>query len=551
MQRTTDCVEPRDRAHRRRMRLSVLVSSVSCASLLALAAACGSGDDSQATEDAGAGSPDGGRRPGTSSSGDPGTSSSSSSSGDGGSTSSSSGGGTILKAGEAFIVDVTADGQVIYFAANGNAATLEAVPAAGGQQAVIDANVDPDNDTVGVSGGAVGIWKAVDADTGLGTFSFWTKAAGAKQNVATGSVATLFAASDDGTRIAFSVNGSATSTDLAVTSTATPVATAVLAGSTNVGSGINIASQSCFPDTSFVGKRLFSAHCPGTSANAQAARLYTVADGATTPVRLDANGGANGSLFPLWISDRAGTKLFATSSSQASNGLLFDVAMPGAPFATLDPNTVDGFMLDDESAAIYRTTEAGVAGIRRGTAVAAPVKTTLVAEPALPSQLALAGKNVGTTKILLTTLAPVDELTDVQVADVTTANQTPTAIVPTATARPIGFTRGGTHVLYLTNVTENGNALKAKPVGGSAEIAVAQNIAALAFGPGGWVVLVDNEKAVNADLSTFDLKTVDLTKGGQPTLVSSNALGDFYVSGQKLVYTKLQQGAGIYAADLP
>ncbi len=529
------------------MRLSLLVSSVSCVSLLALAAACGSGDDPQVTEDAGTGSPDGGRRPGTSTSGDPGTSSTSSSSGDGGGSTSSSG-GTILRAGEAFVLDVTADGQVIYFAANGAAASVEAVPAAGGQQVVIDANVDPENDTVGVSGAAVGIWKAVSADTGLGTFSFWTRTTSTKANVATGSVATLFAASDDGTRIAFSVNGSDASTDLAVTSTATPVATAVLTGT----SAINIASQSCFPDTSFVGKRLFSAHCPGVSPNAEAARLYTVADGATTPVRLDANGAANGTIYPLWMSDTAGMKLFATSSSQASNGLLFDVATPGAPVAVLDPSTVDGFMLNDGSAAIYRTTEAGVAGIRRGTAVASPVKTTLVAEPAQPSQLTLAGKSADATKLLLTTLTPVDDLTDVKVADVSTANQTPVAIVATASARPIGFTRGGTHVVYLTDLTANGNTLKARPVAGGAEITIAQNIAALGFGPGGWVVIVDNEKVVDADLSTFDLKTMDLTKGGQPALVSSNALSDFYVTGQKVVYTKVaQQGAGIYAADLP
>lgn len=451
----------------------------------------------------------------------------------------------LLKQGNAIAVDLTADGQVVYLSVNGNQASLEAVPAAGGQQAVIAQAIDPQTEPVSVVGAVVGIWKGLDANN-VGTFSFWTKATGLKADVATGSVATLFAGSDDGTKVAFSVNGTATTSDLAVTNTAAPSATAVLAGSTATGTGINLAAQNCSPDVGFVGKRLFSAHCSGTAAGAVAARLYTVADGATTPVRLDANGGAAGTIKAFWLTDKTGTKAFATASNAGSAGLVFSVAAPGSPLATLDADVTDGFLTDDGSAVVYRTSAAGSTGIRRASATATPAPITLVADGEL------LGANADKSKILVSVVAPVDDSTDIRVADVTTANQTPTVIVPTATARPIGFTRGGTHVVYLTDVSDTGNTLKAKPVAGGNEVTIAQDISGLAFGPGGYVIVIDTEKQVSQDVSTFDLKTVDLTKGTTLTKVSDSVLSNFFVSANKLVYSKLaQQGSGIYAADLP
>lgn len=537
------------------MRLSLLVASVSFASLAALAAACGSTDTAaDPEEDGGTSSGSSGRRPG-STSGDPGSSGSSGNEGDGGGSSGSSGtSGTapaILKQGTALFLDVTSDGQVVYIAANGNARTLEAVPATGGQQTVIDPAFDTQADEAVVSGAVVGYWKAVAANR-LGTFNLWTKAGGAKTSVATSSVATLMAGSEDGTKVAFGVNGAAgangpTNTDLAVTSTTAPSNTAVLTGTTASGSGINLASQGCSPDLGFVGKRLFAAHCSGTGTGSTAARLFTVADGATTPTRLDASGGAAGSIRAFWLTDKAGTKVFARTSNASQTGLVFDVAKANGPaIATLDTNVTGGFLTDDGSAVVYRTTADGVAGLRRASATATPAPITLVEAGELLDV------NTDKTKMLVSVVAPQGNLVDVRVADTTTANQTPTAIVATATANPIGFTRGGTHALYVTDASQTGNKLKAKPIAGGTEVLVAENIQGIGTGPGGWVILLRNGQQVNANITLYDLEIVDVTKGGAPKKIADGVAESFGVSGSKLVYTRLAaQGGGIYAVDLP
>lgn len=532
------------------MRLPLLVASVSFTSLACLALACGSTDSSGVAGDEDGGASSSGTSGKTSSSGGSSTSSSSSSSssssGSSGDAGASGAIGTPLKTGDAVVVDVTADGQVVYVAINGNAGSLEAVPVGGGQAAVLDNAFDPQKDPAGVSGAVVGWWKTVDAN-GIGTFNMWTKAVGAKTAVATGSVSGVFAGSDDGSKVAFSVNGTQTSTDLAVTSTSAPSATAVLAGTTNTGTGLNLAAQNCQPDVGFVGKRLFTAHCPGTSANAVNARLFTVADGATTPVRLDAaSASATGVVKAQWVADKAGTKVFAIQAAAAAAGLLYDVGAPGAPLATLDQSTTRGFFTDDGTGFVYRTTANANAGVRRATVAANPAPITLVANGELLST------SVDKTKILVSLLPPANNLVDIQLANTTQATQTPAAVVATATARPVGFTQGGTHVVYLTDVTNTGNTLKAKPVAGGSEVTIAKDVAGLARGPGGYLVLLSNPVAAGQNLSTYDISIVDVTKSGTPTKLSDSALSDFYVSGSKVVYTRLSQtGGGIYAADMP
>jgi hypothetical protein len=537
------------------MRVSLLVASVSFASLAALAVACGSTDTAaDPEEDAGTSSGSSGRRPGTSS-GDPGSSSGTadggSSSGSSGASGSSGNGGALLKQGTAILLDVTSDGQVVYLAANGSARTLESVPATGGQQTVIDANFDTAADEAAVSGGVVGVWKAVAANR-LGTFGVWTKASGLKTSIATNSVATLIAGSPDGSRVAFGVNGAAgangpTNTDLAVTSTATPAGTAVFTGTTASGTGVNLAATKCSPDIGFVGKRLFAAHCSGSGTGSTAARLYTLGETDTTPTRLDASGGAAGTIKSSWIADKAGTKVFATASAAASTGFVFDIAKASGPaLATLDTAVTGGFFNADGSAFIYRTTADGIAGVRRASVSAAPAPITLVADAELLDV------NAARDKMLVSVVAPQNKLVDIRLADTSSANQTPTALVPTATAQPLGFTTGGTHALYVTDASQTGNKLKAKPVAGGAEVLVAENIANFATGPGGWVVVLDNPKDISQGVTVYDLKIVDLTKGTTLVQVADTVTETIGLNGTKLVYARLAaQGGGIFAVDLP
>jgi hypothetical protein len=535
------------------MRLAVVIASVLSVSGLLLLAAC-----SDQTSDTGSGTPvdDAGapaKKPSTSSSsGDP-------TQDDGGSTSSSGGPmpvGTSLVNEPVILWGVTDDGMVVYQplpATQGAPTSLEAIPLVGGAKTTIAASV-ADTDVISVSGGAVAWWTSVTG--GLGTFNVWTKANGAKTAVATTSLPDFFAASPDGARIAFSVSGAVdltdpnnpapTSTNLSVTSSSSPTATALKLGATTM--TVDLASQTCAPDTAFAGSVFLSGHC---SAGSATPHLYAVGPTDTAATRLDGTTStttvkamADGT---YWSADTTGAKVFAIVGTTRT-GRIFDST--GSTLASLDTATAEGNMLGNGSAVVYRTTT-----LMRGTAVASPVKTTLLAAATTPK--GILSISADDNRILFNTLDPPASgapLIDVRLIDTTSAAQAPTDIVATGTAYPLGFTADSAHVLYYTDITATGITLKTRTPAGGAETTLATGIAgARRAQSGAGVLLLTNPQKDANGLTSYDLQAVSAATGGAPTPIAAGVPDGLYdISGSKLVYVSFDKtNPGLYVTNLP
>ena len=525
------------------MRLEFLIGGVAATGLSLALAACSA--DTATVE----GSPD--ADGGTSSSGSSGHSSSTSSSSSSGSTSSSSGssgsssgstssGGvssTQVVKGAAVMLGIAGD-QIVYLvpaAAGGGA--LNAVPVAGGAPAKItDLGA---NDNAVVRGGAVAIYTA--ATNGVGTIGIWTKANGLKSNVATGSTVGFFTATTDGTTVAFSVgttsaNNKPTSTGVAVTSSANPTNTAVLTGTT----AVNLAATNCAPDVSFVGNVLYAAYCTGTTTTTTAARLMKVDGGTAT--RID----GNKSIQPYWQAAKNGSKLFVIGTAPNNEGRIID---PAGPTVTALENAVeDGVMADDGSAAIYRTT---AGALKRGTGAAAA--TTLVAA----NVKGFLDFSADKSKVLFYQLDPAGQfqLVDIRLADTTTANQTPTDVVNTATTLPIGFNAPGSQVLWMSDPGQTGLLLKTKPTAGGTEKQLAKDVFGGNPAPSGTSVVLLGNLQQQGQLNLVDLSVVDSVAGGTPAAVANGkSVPDNQIrfKDKTLVFVSVDQTAGgLYTATLP
>src|SRR5690606_6751547 len=138
-----------------------------------------------------------------------------------------------------------------------------------------------------VVGGAVAYWTAiVGAD---GTINVWTKAGGTRRALSTTSPVGLFAATEDGSRVAFTTGVVGDAADLAVvdTTTTTPTVVPLLAE----GERINLLAFDCPPVFGFAGSNLVASFCVGTDFDVTDAHLYFVpkeaSGGTPAAVRLD------------------------------------------------------------------------------------------------------------------------------------------------------------------------------------------------------------------------------------------------------------------------
>lgn len=539
------------------MRQQIFVGSVAAFGILLAfgGAACGGSD---ATTAAPAEEEDGGASSSTSSSGGGSSSGASSTSSSGGS-SGNDGGGSItitsksLKAGGALLLGVTSDDLAVYINIKGaNDASLEAVPVAGGTPIVIAAAYPFQTSDAMVRGGAVAWWTGLDATTGIGTFNVWTQAGGAKTALNAASFNGMFAASEDGARVAFSVAATADASDIVLTDSATAVA--VTDGIFTAANSVNLAALKppaagqpppCGFSMRFVGKKLFASFC--SPASDTDARLWFVPEASTTEVRLDNKGTANQAIQPFFQTDTAGTKVFVIGLAPNATGRLItlDATAANVTSVLLEDNTArSGFVAKDGSAVVYRTT----AGVRRAAGTGAPAPKTIVADA--KAILGIAGDQ---SRLLVRKLDPATGLVDIRSADTTTENQTPTDIVATATATPFGFTGSNGRVVYLGDVTSTGNKLKSQPAAGGAVKDLAQNINGVAVAPAGdGVIVIENQVAGDIDL--YDLRYVDAVTGGASGKISDGvpSSGFIITLKKKLVYTKLAQtGGGLFVADLP
>lgn len=247
---------------------------------------------------------------------------------------------------------------------------------------------------VKTSGGAVAIWD--DA----GTLHVWTRASGLV-TVGPASDIEHFVASADGTRIAFAESVGAS----------IAVRVRRLEGASQAASlAFNGAADKCRPMMAFVNGTFLALFCPGTAPDATNAELVTVSE-AGAVARLDAAGSAaptlapavepdmyfhsfrfKKSLFdrdstdenvasamfgyvweqPLFAPDASGTKVLALRAD--GSGVV--LATNAAP-VVFDASVVDGMMLPDGSAVIYRTAENE---LKRATTTSPPVVTTLATD---------------------------------------------------------------------------------------------------------------------------------------------------------------------------
>jgi len=204
-----------------------------------------------------------------------------------------------LEKNAARIIGITDDGWIAFATWDGK---LAVVPVSGGTRQILADGFDDAR----TSGGAVGFWTGVSY--GRGTFNVWTAASGVKTGLSRSgrSVPGLFRATADGGRIAFSVDATSSTSQLAVldTSSATPQTTGVLT------SRINVTSDSCKPNFEFTGRLLVGAYC--ASGYATAAELHVVSDGTAYDRRVD--NATTGRITPYFAANNDASQLFVTNT---------------------------------------------------------------------------------------------------------------------------------------------------------------------------------------------------------------------------------------------
>ena len=538
------------------MRLAVLVSSISVVGLLTWVSGCGSSDASDDASQVDAGV-DSGKKKGSSSgewTGDDDDDDSTPGKKDSGTKPPGALTSTVLKSGLAQLMGVTTGSSpmVVYLTVQNQTLSLEAIEPTGGTPMVIATDLTGEED-IGINGGAV--WWYTDVNTaGLGTVNFWTKANGAKTAVATGSIDGFFRASEDGTRVAFSVAGAAKTTQMAVTSSATPSATAVLTGNY----ALDFPTDECFPDVGFVGTTLVAAFCSVQTAgspNSTAARVVAV-DASGTVTRLDATGNANNTVAlsldkSLWHANTAGTKLFVIGSGASAEGRIIDVATAPAAGSTivLESGVTDGFLLDDGSA-VYTTGTA----IKRGNGSGAAKTLTTAAVKAFLS------RSAGGDRLLFRSLDPAGDyaLHDLRAIDTSTDNQAATDLVPTASVSLEALLNGGSHVLYRSDLAEDPTSgallgkLEAKPIGGGKAVQLATgSLGGLPVSGSTGVVNAASIKEDGDGNPVLVLEHVDAVSAAARAISDDVVPNAWDFIGKKFIYTRVGATPGIYVVDLP
>lgn len=536
------------------MRISVLFGSIVVSSLALVIAACSSNDTSGSTptEETDSGKPkkDGGSIA-TSDGGGEEEEEEDGGKKDGGKDGGSSSGGlptTLLKGGDNANLLGVANDHVIYYV-SGSPNSIEAVPLAGGASVKI-ADLGA-NDDIAISGGAVALYTNLNADN-IGTLSVWTKSTGLKSNITTTARDQMFVASPDGSRIAFSVNATATSSSLAVTDTATPSATAILTGAAAVNVAAHVAGA-CEFDIGFIGKSLFAAYCTGTSDSAAAARLYTVGATATTATRLDGTA-ATGQILPTWMSDTAGTKLLVFKTGSSKTAALVNVANDTITDVDSDVDLSSAFISPDGNSIVYLkgTSAAGEPKtLYKASTGATPMPTSL----GVTTARAVFDYSADSKFVLFHSLAEVDLLTDTKTLDYTVANPPVNDLVATATSYPLGFTGNSGHLVYLTDLAEDYSAkLHASPAGGGASKELVGKIYETPFFTSGSGLIVQTAQKEAA----VEFSHVDATGGKVTKIESDVALGQSgplaTVKDKSLVYVRYVEGGtanGIYVTTTP
>jgi hypothetical protein len=430
--------------------------------------------------------------------------------------------GTLLTQGDVTILGVTTDGHVLCTSNDGSSTNLEVVDVAMKQATVLVQNLGPDDFGM-VDGKVIAYWTGVTS--GVGTLHIWTPASGMKEAGA-GSLRGVFAASSDGSRIAYSTNTS----DQGLT-TITVGNPALNPPSTdafpNVGQGTQ--QDPCAPSLGFVGTRLFVSICLNTSTS-PSIRTTSATDVNTTLVT-NCDG--------TWSASAAGDRVFVIAGG---NNQGESRTVPGNTNTNIEQSTDEGWLTSDGSKTIYRTT----ANALKSASTTAPVSATLLVQ----GVSGLLAKSADDKYALVFAHDPDNTnpsvtRTDLQLASIMAAAPL-TALLEASTGLPVGFTSTSTHVVYLTDVSASGSPvgdLRARPVSGGAEIVIAQQAVLPRLVKGtAKVAFADNLQQVGNGGVVGDLKVADLAAGAQPKLVMDGADVAYDLDDTNLYYTLPQQG---------
>ena len=371
--------------------------------------------------------------------------------------------GALLVSGKVKVVGVTDDGWLAYFvtAPGATFASFEVFDTKTKKRVSLGP-AGSANDTAMVRGNAVALWTNLKAPYGWGGLSVWTEASGVTSAKSAKSLPGLFATNADGTRLAYTFGlPPAGITQLATSAPAAIAAPQIVA--TNV--GIGDKTTSCIPQIGFHGTRLFTSSCEG-AATSGTVRMIDASGGVTT-VRSAAR--------PTWSADSNGTRILVTSAS----GEAELHTMPNNEVVPVAANVASAVLTPDGATVLHTT--AGGALYR------APVADPTQAKALLANGAReILGVSPDGAHAVMASLPPDPSSTSTHRTDLhLVALDTPSAPAPTipllttATGMAYGFTRSGSHVLYITDLTGIGledMQLRARPVTGGPEVVLGKEV---------------------------------------------------------------------------
>ncbi len=454
----------------------------------------------------------------------------------------------LLAAGEVGLLGVTSDDLAIFVRQSAQTRSLEAVPLAGGATTTILADV-AESTRIAIEGGAVGIWRNVDAATSIGAFGFWTKAGGLHLDVAPASYATYFRASHDGSRLAFFSNagavpnGTLTTADLSVARASSATTTAVFTGTDRV----SFEDASCLPRIGFAGDRLIATYCaPG----ATTARLSMVSDFTTAVARVLVTDGLDSD----WSADQTGSNVFVVARSDKQGSVVTDTAIVPGARVPIESGIDQGFMLRDGSAVVYR----------KGTTL----KRALVTNLASPITMATGDASgilevsSGAGVVLYHALPGIpldpkdptgDRFVDLRTVPTNATNAAPTVLVSDARTYALGLTADGSHALFLSKGFKLGRVKIASAV----ESTMPPTFQTVSTTPSGAAVVLCVDTRQVGTKTVCDLDYVDFAGNAEPVRIAESVPSgvSFYfgvAAPKKLAYVVIASAnAGLYVRDLP
>lgn len=445
---------------------------------------------------------------------------------------------TLLAGGDLRLLGVTTNFEpyVVFYRFNAdNSTDLGVVPVYGGAPVILQKAI-AEADNAFVSGGAVA-WYAGTAASGIASaISIWTPENGTKK-VTTKTAAGIFAATRDGTRVAFSAGADIDETPLVVTSSAAlAIDTPSLAGA----SSLNLAASAtqCLTTLEFHARTLFGTFCTGHAVDDQNAKLYTVDEAGLAVERANESAASlgNGNIV-FFNADAVGHRAFVFTGDARAHL----VTLNGADTVVRDLGDAnDARVLDDGSGVV----------VLRGKALSRVAEDeVLLANDAT----ILYGLTRDSKTVFFATTDPQASATDLKAIPAT--GGAAVSLVASPTSRFIDASGSSSHAIYRTNVVDGVGALKATPVLGGVEATLASITFGANVAPEGTGLLsVTNASTVSgtaAFRATFAYSDAALVA---PPVELATALLTFDTGtwiDRSFVYQDEGTAPGIFALEVP